>query len=129
VAVLCGSTQLFTFFVLSETGFLPHFSYKIALFIPAILAARGYWDISDDGIFSVPLYFLQIGLIWALYYLLTVDPPLTTFSLIYNRFADLAFFFIIGCSIYRIRALKRKAYQDEMLKGIDRIKGERVVSS
>ena len=29
------------------------------------------------------------------------------FKLIYNRFADMAYFFIITCSVFRIRALKR----------------------
>lgn len=84
------------------------FHFKFYLFFANCIMAKIYWDLSDDGWFSVPLYFLEIGLIWALYYFLTVAPDPLIFAFIYNRFADLANFFIIGCSIYRIRALKRE---------------------
>ncbi len=69
--------------------------------------ASVYWGLTDSGWFSAPLFFLQIGLLWALFYFITVNPDIITFALIYNRFADLAYFFIIGSSIYRIRAINR----------------------
>ena len=114
IAVTTGGTSLLAYFAYKHTGFLPYFTYKIFLFLPAIAAAYGYWNISDDGVFSVPLYFLQIGLIWALYYLLTVDPPYTWFVIAYNRFADLAYFFIIGFAIYRIRYGARSVSSSSM---------------
>jgi len=99
---------------------VPYLAYKIFLVVLGGAFAAYYWRLADNGWVSVPIYFVQIGLIWALYFLLTKDPSLFWFFLIYNRFADLCAFFLIGCSLYRIRALrKRRAQSMTSDKGTD----------
>ncbi len=104
-----GRMIAFVGLLLYFAGFLlPILTYKLFLFAAGMFMARFYWRLSDGGWFSVPLYFLQISLLWALYYFITVNPDPGIFAVIFNRFADLAPFFVIGCSVYRIRALKKR---------------------
>ncbi|MEO0613894.1 MAG: hypothetical protein AAFY83_11335 [Pseudomonadota bacterium] len=112
-SVIIKATQiLFCIFLLNVLVYelpLKLFHFKLYLFAANCFLAKSYWNLSDNGWFSVPLYFLEIGLIWSLYYFMTVAPEPWIFLLIYNRFADLANLFIIGCSIYCMRVQQREA--------------------
>jgi len=102
-----------------HTGF-PDITYKGYLIVLGGVFAVYYWRLADNGWVSVPIYFTQIGLIWALYYLLTKNPSAFWFFLVYNRFADLCAFYLIGCSLYRIRALRKRRSQSMIRdKGTD----------
>jgi len=96
-------------------GLIPEIYYKIIMLITNMMLVRLYWNLSDSGWFSVPIYLVVFGLIWAVLYLIAANPNISNFSLVYNRFWDLIFFFIIGCSIYRIRYLKKRAIRDAEL--------------
>lgn len=113
-AIIKATQILFCVFLLNiivEALPIKLFHFKLYLFLANCFLAKAYWDLSDNGWFSVPIYFLEIGLIWSLYYFMTVAPEPLIFFLIYNRFADLANFFIIGCSIYCLRVRRREATQ------------------
>ena len=96
-------------------GLLPPIAYKYWALLCSLVTARILWNLSDSGWFSVPIFFIQLCLIWALLYWIVASPNLLEFALIYNRFYDLIFFFIIGTSIYRIRALKKRAIEQERI--------------